>query len=294
MDTLLDTTLGRVVAVIALVALAFFLLSLYHLWRGNRAPYWRARRAAGQRGGQLFLIAFTLFGLAGALAFFGGLGSVALDGALDETSLPRVITATPGPTRDIDGTVIARVDATIAALPTSTPPPPVIVTATTRPTLAPPSATPTPVPPTSTATPTPTVTPDPRSAFDGLLLDNSPVNAPTPGPDASLSIDAVATGIRLDAQPANAGTRFDAGFTRLYVFFSYAGMSPGAAWSYRLYLDGRPVAGATAAWEEESEGDTFAFIDVNEGFPPGSYTMRLYTGEREADRQSFTIVGADA
>ncbi len=293
MDELLNTTIGRIVAVLGAGGLIFFLLSLHQLWRGNRAPYWRARRAAGQRGGQLFLIAFTLFGLAGAVAIFGGLGSLAIGDSLpesDEPGVAQIITATPGPTLDIDATIAVAVDAavgaTLAALPTATSPPAIVVTATEPPVTATATSTPTVTP---SPTLTPTVTPNYLARFDGLLDDTiAAVDANAPE-DATLAIDALATGIRLDAQPQNPGTRFDAGFTRLYVFYTFESMAGGTMWSYTLYYRERAVASRSAVWSDGSEGEEFLFVEVSAGFPPGAYTMRLYAGNRETDRTEFVV-----
>src|SRR5690554_6241934 len=66
--------------VVGLLILAFllFLLAVQQLRVGRRGPYWRMRREAGQRGGQLFLMSVALFGVAAAIAFFSGFAALAL------------------------------------------------------------------------------------------------------------------------------------------------------------------------------------------------------------------------
>ena len=77
---LIATILPYVIVAMLALALALFVLALQQLRRGRTGPYWRLRRQAGERGGQLFLASVTLFGLAFALAFFSGLADLALDG----------------------------------------------------------------------------------------------------------------------------------------------------------------------------------------------------------------------
>lgn len=301
LDSLLDTTVGRVVAVLAGLGLLVLLVALQQLWRARSGPYWRMRRNAGQRGGQLFLVALTLFGLAAAVAVFGGLGSLALNEQLEGGGPVALVEATPETTArlDLDATVQAAVAvavaATLDALPTPTPPPPqVIVVTPTASRTATATATTRTRTPTASITPTAsaTLTPD-LSVFDGLLAPVTPApNAPTALPDASLTLSAIAPAITLDAQPRDAADRLPSGLTRLYVFYEYARMTPGTTWTYLLYYDGQAVAGRSARWEDEADGSGFVFLTIAEGLPPGPYMVRLYIGGREADRMSFTVEAA--
>src|SRR6185369_13068212 len=77
MTRLLVTLLPYFIIGLYVIALLAFVLSLQQLRRGRTGPYWRLRRTAGQRGGQLFLLSIALIGIASALALFSGLGDLA-------------------------------------------------------------------------------------------------------------------------------------------------------------------------------------------------------------------------
>src|SRR5512134_777257 len=79
MTQLMATILPYLIVAMLALALVLLLVSLQQLRRGRTGPYWRLRRQAGQRGGQLLLLALALFGVAFALAFFSGLADLALD-----------------------------------------------------------------------------------------------------------------------------------------------------------------------------------------------------------------------
>jgi len=92
MSRLLSNPITYVVGLLLLIALALFLLSMVYLRQARRGRYWRLRHAAGQRGGQLFLISMTLFGLAATVAFFSGFAAIAVE------EVNQFLFGTPNPT----------------------------------------------------------------------------------------------------------------------------------------------------------------------------------------------------
>jgi hypothetical protein len=291
MDDLLNSPLAYLSLVIFILATLLLLVALQLLKRGRTGPYWRLRRAAGQRGGQLFLIAMTLYGIALTLAFVSGLATLALNTALNQagaqSSAPNandaevVIAATTTASPDLEGTVAVAISGTIAALPS----------ATTQPTDSPlPTSTPQPAAPTLTEAPLPTATPTTPSPFEGLFGLTTPVSASrTPRAEASLQLVAAAGGITAQRTPDNPTTTFESGIRRIYFFFTFEGMDDGVAWTHLLYLDELPVQGRNALWNLGGAGEGFFFIGLDEGFPPGEYELQLIAGNKEPSRLRFTV-----
>src|SRR5690349_24894871 len=77
MTKLLVSLLPYIIIGLYVIAVLAFVLSLQQLRRGRTGPYWRLRRTAGQRGGQLFLLSIALIGIASAIALFSGLADLA-------------------------------------------------------------------------------------------------------------------------------------------------------------------------------------------------------------------------
>lgn len=261
------------------LATALFLLSLQQLRRGRTGLYWRQRRQAGQRGGQLFIAALALYALTAAIAILSGLADIAYtelrnrlsadSDAPKGVSLPSAtptprITLPPSPTPTFTAT------ATFTLTPTASP----SATASATPT---PSLTP-------TATPTATATATFADAITVVpLADARPPNA-----NAALRLITVARGV-MNNQPLEADTQFAAGIRAIYVFMTYANMRPGDSWSRVLYRDGVAVQGSSYRWGQGATGETYFFFANADGYPPGEYAVRLFLGNAEASEITFFI-----
>jgi hypothetical protein len=169
----------------------------------------------------------------------------------------------------------ARIETRIA----STPP-----TATATETQTP-SVTPT---PTSTATPTltPTVTstPTPTPTLPGSINLTPPPSALQPPPGALVEI--VAASDSAEGLPL---THFEPGTRRIFSFITFEGMRNGITWSRVLIRDGVPIQGGTYPWALGEAGDSFFFFGREGGYPPGNYEVRLFLGEAEVNRLTFTV-----
>jgi outer membrane biosynthesis protein TonB len=271
--------------VVGMFILAFilFLLAIQQLRLGRKGPYWRLRREAGQRGGQLFLISVTLFGIAAAIAFFSGFAAFALG--------------------EFNGLLHGSVEAEVAAAPTETPPgellPP---TETSAPTPTP-SETPTPTPtltetptptPTDTSTPTPTLTPSdtptPTATYETALRLAQPAAARQPAENAVVRVLSADVAVSSNNTPLEPRVEFPAGTRRIYLFFSFRNMADGAAWSRILYRDGAPLQGSTLLWSMGGEGSSYFFFGSDEGYPPGNYRVELRLGDKVASEFEFRVV----
>ena len=80
-------------------------------------------------------------------------------------------------------------------------------------------------------------------------------------------------------EPVDPQNSFGPGTTRIYFFVQFRGMEPGVVWRRSLYRDGELIDGSNYLWGSEAEGRTYFFFGDDNGFPPGSYEIRLYLGD---------------
>lgn len=284
MSRLLSIPIIQVIGVLFIVSLLLFLISLVLLRRSRKGPYWRARRVAGDRGGRLLIVSAVLFISTLALAFFGGFAIIALGGPSaviprDPNALAGVVL--PSPTAAADPN----------ASPTSTTEATAEITADIMETDPPPSATQAPTAEPSTAQPTETraATTAPTQGFMAAL-QLTPITAlRQPRASASMELTAADSDLSADQTPIQARDRFEPGIERIYLWYNYRDMDDGVVWSRVLYRDGVPVQGANYLWSLDSEGSHFFFFGNDDGYPPGSYEARLFIGENEVSRITFTI-----
>lgn len=314
MTRLLSSPITYVVLVLFFLASFLFLLAILHLRQARRGPYWRLRKVAGQRGGQLFLFALSLYGLMGAVIFFSGFGAFVVrevnlyltgtpEDFLPGMALP-TRTFTPNfPTPDVAGTVDALLTASIEAvtLPagtaTAAPQNGSSVPLTPRPTDGPATLTPGSTP-TATLSPTPsassTPTPTPTATFDFVLSFTPPPSTIQPQADAALAILQAAESVTADGTALNAGDAFPVGIQRLYFFVGYENLENGLVWSRVLYREDIPVQGGEYSWSQGASGSSYFFFGRDDGYPAGNYEIRLFLGEEEVSRFAFTIVAPTA
>jgi hypothetical protein len=286
MTQLIASLLPYIIVGLFGLALILFLLSFQQLRRGRTGQYWRLRRAAGQRGGQLFLASITLFGIAAALALFTGLADLAynrLQEALNrDPNAPKGVALPTQTAIGILPSFTLLPSATTTRTPTATP---TIQTLTpTATSSSPPTATSVP-----TETLTPTVSPTASPTF-GVALALTPQTSNVSVPrGASLEIASVARDISPDEEPIEPGVVFEAGTQRLYVFFEYRQMASGVAWTRALLRDGVPVQGQSYRWGQTESGSGYFFFGNAEGYPPGEYEIKLFIGLTEVSSYHFTI-----
>jgi hypothetical protein len=273
-----------ILALFALGGIAF-VVSLQQLRRGRTGPYWRIRRAAGQRGGQLFLLSITLIGIAATLAMFSGLADLAyrrLTGTLSSDPNAPVGVVLPTITETRLSTLTSIPSVTPSTTPTLSPSP-------TRQTLTPiPSSTSRPTA-TLTATLTPTMTTTPSATFESVLALTPLPSAKQPRSGARLEIVTASAGISADQTPIDPGNQFPVGIQRIYLFIEYGLMDDGIGWSRILFRDGVPIQGQSYLWSLGSEGSSYFFFGSDEGYPAGAYEARLYLGDQAVSSFSFSI-----
>jgi hypothetical protein len=282
MIDLLASLLPQIIIGLLVLAAVLFLISLQQLRRGRTGPYWRLRRTAGQRGGQLFLASIALFGIAFALALFSGLADLAY------TRLRTMLNTDPDAPK---GVALPTLTPTLRFTWTPTPSP--TPTATHTPTDVPDTETPVPSPtPTETTTPRPSLTPSPTltpsATFETVLAITPPASRVTPRQGAAINITAASSGLDSDGA-VNPTTTFPAGTPRIYLTFTYRQMNDGITWTRILYRDGIQIQGGSYIWSLGENGESFFFFGSETGYPPGEYKIRLYLGEEEVEAFDFTV-----
>lgn len=273
--------------VIGLLVLAtlLFLLAIHQLRLGRKGPYWRMRREAGQRGGQLFLISVALYGIGFAIAFFSGFAALAVG---------EFNTLLSG----INGTTVANAPTPTETLATLTPMP--TETATPTPTDTPtPTQTPTPtatmtpsLTPTPTLTLTPTNTPTPTATYETALHLYAPAGARAAAENAVVRVVSADVAVSQNATPLEPRVEFPAGTQRIYLFISYRNMADGVAWSRVLYRNGAALQGSTLLWSMGREGSSYFFFGSDEGYPAGDYRVELMLGEDTVSGFDFRVIDA--
>jgi hypothetical protein len=288
MTRLLVSLLPYIIIGLYVVGLLAFLLSLQQLRRGRTGPYWRIRRAAGQRGGQLFILSIGLIGIASALALFSGLADLAyrrLTGTLvNDPNIPKGVvlpTLTPTLRFTLTPTITVTSGVTVVTFPATS-------TLTQPSETLSPSATST-ATLTSTPTPTPTNTSLPTATFESVLALTPLASERQPRAGASLTITTAAQGIATDQSPFQPGTKFSSGVQRIYFFFQYKAMDDGISWSRILFRDEIPIQGQSYLWSLGENGSSYFFFGSEEGYPPGDYQVRLFMGDQAVSTFSFSV-----
>ncbi len=289
------------------LSLVLLLGAVYNLWRRKTAVIWRNRHKADQRGQRLLfrslanLIASTMVIILG--------GSVILSfGYVEEFFPPRspydvsgvAVAVLLSPTNNGDSNDAATATmyptlATVAAQVRENPSP--SATRTPRPTrTATLTATPSPtIDATPTPTQTPTITPTATETLSPLArLGVTPPTAAAPlAPGADMRVVALDDDITDGGVPVDPATRFTAGVPTLHFFTSYRNLVPGVVWSWVLYRNGVPVAGAAEAWGDNTDGlDWFAY-DVPGGYLVGDYEIRLFLNAEQVSSYAFTVTTGD-
>ena len=142
-------------------------------------------------------------------------------------------------------------------------------------------------PPTSTPTLAPSPTPSPLPA----------TATPMPAPGAPLVIQGspfhrliLARAVK-DNRPVEPGDRFPAGIRTIYLFFAYRNMAPGTAWSHVWLWDNRELGRTDEKWPDDygATGTAYRFFNVQKGYQPGAYQVRLLVNNQVVASASFVV-----
>lgn len=85
-----------------------------------------------------------------------------------------------------------------------------------------------------------------------------------------------ATGINDNYEPIGASTVFGEGEFTLFATFDYSDMGDGMTWAWVWRKDGELVSGGEQEWAYGDEGPGYVYLEPEEGFAAGDYTLELY------------------
>lgn len=101
-------------------------------------------------------------------------------------------------------------------------------------------------------------------------------------PDSPLSLESgldnviFASGINDNYEPVGVHAIFGEGDFTLYATFDYSQMDDGMTWAWVWRQNGELVSGGEQTWDYGSEGPGYVFLQPEEGFVEGDYSLELY------------------
>ncbi len=90
-------------------------------------------------------------------------------------------------------------------------------------------------------------------------------------------------------QAVDPGRIFAEGYYTLYATFSYAGMEDGMAWAWVWRHNGEVVEGGNELWDYGDEGPGYIYLNPEEGFQPGEYSLDVWVNGELLTRSAITI-----
>jgi hypothetical protein len=160
-------------------------------------------------------------------------------------------------------------------------------------------STPTPVPTAApnvvviTATPAATPTP-PRTATPNVIVVTA-TPEPLPKSFGAITFAPVVIGAEPNFKPVDAASRFPEGLVKIYAIFGVEAPLKSSQWRYEFLANGQRMSGMSGyGWDLNQPGTTWVSIWGNDGLEPGEWEMRLYLGDRIAQRATFTIAKRQA
>lgn len=92
--------------------------------------------------------------------------------------------------------------------------------------------------------------------------------------------------------PANPRTIFTKGFFTIYATFDYEGMANGMAWSWVWRYNGEVIDGGNKLWEYGDSGPGYVFLNPEEGFQPGRYSVGVWVNGELLSEGTLTVTGS--
>jgi hypothetical protein len=151
------------------------------------------------------------------------------------------------------------------------------------------------VEPTETATPAPSSTPTSTSTSTPTATP-TPISFPTPGPPTVMD-GSPFTNLRLahsisqGNQPEKVGTSFAPGLQPIYLFFDYANIDAGTAWSHRWTWGDTELGVYEDAWPDNyfETGTAWVYYSPTGGYQPGPYEVQLEVNGQVVAIATFVI-----
>jgi len=92
----------------------------------------------------------------------------------------------------------------------------------------------------------------------------------------------------------NPGRTYSEGFFTLYATFAYDGMENGMAWSWVWMRDEQVISGGNELWNYGSDGPGYVFLNPEDGFAAGQYTLGIWVNGKLMAESNFQITTSAA
>lgn len=112
--------------------------------------------------------------------------------------------------------------------------------------------------------------------------------------DTELGSLSFSTRINDQYTAVNPGRTFSEGFFTLYATFAYDGMEDGMVWSWVWMRDGEVVSGGNELWQYGNDGPGYVFLNPEEGFAAGQYTLGVWVNGELMAQGTFQITTSAA
>ena len=112
--------------------------------------------------------------------------------------------------------------------------------------------------------------------------------------DTALGSLSFSTRINNQYDAINPGRTFSVGFFTLYATFAYDGMENGMVWSWVWMRDGVVVSGGNEMWQYGNDGPGYVFLNPEEGFAAGQYTLGVWVNGELMGQGTFQITTSAA
>ncbi|MCB8985368.1 MAG: hypothetical protein H6659_16170 [Ardenticatenaceae bacterium] len=93
-------------------------------------------------------------------------------------------------------------------------------------------------------------------------------------------------------EAVNPGKIFGEGFYTLYATFDYSEMEDGMAWAWVWRHNGQVVEGGNELWNYGNDGPGYIYLNPEEGFQPGDYSLDVWVNGELLTRSAITINNA--
>jgi hypothetical protein len=84
--------------------------------------------------------------------------------------------------------------------------------------------------------------------------------------------------------------QFVKGFFTLYATFDYEGFEDGLVWSWVWRRNGQVMDGGNQVWDYGAEGPGYVYLQPEEGFSVGSYSLEVWVNDRLFKQAAFAII----
>lgn len=95
--------------------------------------------------------------------------------------------------------------------------------------------------------------------------------------------------VTVDYQPVNPAAIFREGSYTLYATFSYKDMVDGLEWAWVWRRDGRVIDGGNELWAYGDEGPGYIFLNPEEGFLEGTYSLDIWVNGQLMGQATATM-----